>query len=160
MKTTVQDTIKLLKPVKYLQRLCDLFHCRDTFGEIRSASLSSLDQRKSFIEDLKRSHPNNTIMVRWNIEEKQWYKIGARRIVTWSLASEKLECNIKVEYIAGASHAQRYTLYSDKKIPLDKKVLHGQFKTHKTGSLIITIDNREGRAPRTIWYQYKTIWYL
>jgi hypothetical protein len=81
------------------------------------------------------------------------HSIGDSRHVYWSLACEKLECNIKIEYRVNGSQSQNYELFHKKKVPIDKRVLQGEFKTQRNGHLIITIDNQTGHASRRVWYQ-------
>ncbi|CAF2108222.1 unnamed protein product [Rotaria magnacalcarata] len=156
IKTIIQDIVELLKPFKNLHRLCDLFNCMNSFENIDSGTLSNEEQRKSYIEELKRFHTNNTFTVNAKTKHEHCHPIGARRVVRWSLACEKLECNINIEYRINTPRINSYTLFSKEKIPLDKNVLRGQFKTQRNGDLIITINNQNGGAPRTIWYQCKT----
>ncbi|CAF3718863.1 unnamed protein product [Rotaria socialis] len=156
IKTIIQDIVELLKPFKNLHRLCDLFNCMNSFENIDSGTLSNEEQRKSYIEDLKTFHTNNTFTVNAKTKHEHCHPIGARRVVRWSLACEKLECNINIEYRINTPRINSYTLFSKEKIPLDKKVLRGEFKTQRDGDLIITINNQNGGAPRTIWYQCKT----
>ncbi|CAF4999562.1 unnamed protein product, partial [Rotaria magnacalcarata] len=156
IKTIIQDIVELLKPFKNLHRLCDLFNCMNSFENIDSGTLSNEEQRKSYIEELKRFHTNNTFTVNAKTKHEYCHPIGARRVVRWSLACEKLECNINIEYRINTPRINSYTLFSKEKIPLDKNVLRGQFKTQRNGDLIITINNQNGGAPWTIWYQCKT----
>ncbi|CAF4187948.1 unnamed protein product, partial [Rotaria magnacalcarata] len=156
IKAIIQDIVELLKPFKNLHRLCDLFNCMNSFENIDSGTLSNEEQRKSYIEELKRFHTNNTFTVNAKTKHEHCHPIGARRVVRWSLACEKLECNINIEYRINTPRINSYTLFSKEKIPLDKNVLRGQFKTQRNGDLIITINNQNGGTPRTIWYQCKT----
>ncbi|CAF3299832.1 unnamed protein product [Rotaria sp. Silwood2] len=157
MKTIIQQIVKVLKLLKNLQRLCDLFNCTNSFEIIDFGTLGRPDQWKSYIAELKRLHTNNTFTVKIYTEHSQHYFIGARQNVHWSLACDKLECNIKIEYQINRAHLNSYTLFSGRNFPIHRQVLQGEFKTQHSGDVIITIDNQTGRAPRTIWYQCKTV---
>ncbi|CAM4934770.1 unnamed protein product, partial [Rotaria socialis] len=156
-KTVIQDIIDLLKPFKNLHRLCYLLNCMNSFENSYPGTLTSHDQWKSHIEELKRVHSNNTFTVAANAKYEHPHSIGARRVVHWSLACERLECNISIEYRINTPRTKSYNCFSRQKVPLDKKVLKGEFKTQRSGNLVITIDNQTGGAPRTIWYQIKTM---
>ncbi|CAF3081868.1 unnamed protein product [Rotaria sp. Silwood2] len=157
MKGIIQDIINLLKPFKNLPRLCHLFNCMESFENIDSGTLTDQDQWKPYIDEFKLCHTNNTFTVEANNTRKHRHFIGARRVVHWSLACEKLECSISLEYQITTPSIDRHILFSKEKVSLDKQVLRGIFTTQQRGDLIITLDNRNGKAPRTIWYQIKTI---
>ncbi|CAF1106497.1 unnamed protein product, partial [Rotaria magnacalcarata] len=157
MKTIIQYIVELLNPFKNLHRLCDLLNCMKSFENIDSGSLTGHDQWKSYIEELKRVHTNNTFTVNGHFKHEHRQSISARRVVHWSLACERLECNISIEYRINTPRTKSYNCFSRQNVPLDKKVLQGEFKTQRSGNLIITVDNETGRAPRTIWYRIKVM---
>ncbi|CAF1098208.1 unnamed protein product [Rotaria sordida] len=157
IKEIIQDIINLLKSFKNLHRLCHLFNCTESFENIDSGTLTDQNQWKSYIDELKRCHTNNTFIVKATTIHEHLHPITARRVVHWSLACEKLECNISIEYQSTTSPINRHILFSKDKVPLDKRVLRGIFTTQQRGDLIITIDNQKGLASRTIWYQIKTM---
>ncbi|CAF4220855.1 unnamed protein product, partial [Rotaria sp. Silwood2] len=157
IKSIIQQILKILKSFNNLQRLCDLFNCLDSFESIDTGSLTHTDQSQSYIGELKRLHTNTTFTVNANTSQEKHFMIDACRLVHWSFACEKFPCNIKVEYHINTPHSKTYTLFHNQNAPLHKQVLQGEFKTERNGNLIITIDNRNERAPQIIWYQYRTI---
>jgi hypothetical protein len=156
MKTIIQQILKVLKPFHDLRRLCDLFNCLNSFENINSGTLSHPDQWKSYIAELKRLHPQNKFIVNANTQYSHRFSIGNGRHVYWSLACEKLECNVEIKYQMDESYNQNYKLFDGKNVSLNKGVLQGEFKTQRNGYLIITIDNQNGRVPRSIWPQITT----
>ncbi|CAF3936299.1 unnamed protein product [Rotaria magnacalcarata] len=156
-KTIIQDIIDLLRPFKNLHRLCDLLNCMKSFENVDSGTLTGHDQWKSYIEELKRVHSNNTFTVNAHFKYEHQQSISARRVVHWSLASEKFECNVSVEYRIKTPRSEIYKFFSKENVPLDKKLLRGEFKTQRNGDLIITIDNQSRHNSKTIWYEIKTM---
>ncbi|CAF4165847.1 unnamed protein product [Rotaria sp. Silwood2] len=157
IKMIIQQILKIIKPLNNLQRLCDLFNCLNLFEDINPGSLSHPDQWKSYFAELKRLHVNTTFTVNHHAIQDITCPIDARRLVRWSVVCLELDCNIKIEYQINTSHLKSDTLFHKQNVPLHKQILRGEFKTQRSGSLKITVDNQTGHAPRTIWYQCKTV---
>ncbi len=153
IKTIIQQILNVLKPFNNLRRLCDLFNCLNSFENIDCGTLSVPDQWKSYIAELKRLHSLNKFIVDVKTQYEHGFPIDDRRHVYWSLVCEKLECNVKIEYRMNGSHNQNYELFDGQKLPLNKQILKGEFKTQRGGHLVIIIGNSTGLAPRVIRYQ-------
>ncbi len=154
IKTIINQILKFLKPFNNLERLCDLFF--NSFEVINSGTLSDPNQWKLYTTESKRLHPHNKFIVAALSLYMLPVPIDDCRHVYWSLACENLTCNVKIEYRMNGSHNQNYQLFDKKNVPLQKQILQGEFKTQRNGCLIISIDNRNGYAPRSVWYRART----
>ena len=155
VKTTIQETLKILKSFNNLHRLCDLFNCLNSFYIIDPAEISSLTERKSYITEVKRlpANLNNAFIVKEKTEDTRSFPIDDRQCVQWSLVCENSPCNIKVEYQTTGIVEQVYVLFDQQNAVFDKKVLHGEFKTQRNGNFMITINNCATYTPQKISIQ-------
>jgi hypothetical protein len=152
-RMTAEKILKLLKPLEELPRLCHLFNCLKPFKIIEHGTTDGSYDWKKFILDLKGSQRNNKFDIPAKSGGGKAFPISKQQNVHWSIASEKHACNIRIEY--STYDNQHYVLFAKENVPVDRRILDGEFETQKAGSLLITIDNEDGNAPRTIWFRIK-----
>ena len=153
MKTTIQDTLKLLKPFNQLQRLCHIMNCIQSFKFVPAVTVTDSNDYQNFISDMKRSFPNNALTMNTKTQDEKLIPIENRRLVRWALAFEEYPCHLKIEYQKINSAHDRVLLSEMKASLLDRKVLRGEFVTQQGGHLAIVIDNQSQRATRTLRFQ-------
>ena len=155
MKTIVERTLKLIRPFSDLRRLCHLFNCLTSFQLIDAGGLNNELSSSDYIRELKRVQPTNT----FNVDAKCFYQflldINDRQHIRWSLACEKLSCNIKITFQPAGSTDQTELLFDKENVSIDKHVLEGEFETQRAGQLMIIINSEQSKAPRVIWYRLK-----
>ncbi|CAF1223780.1 unnamed protein product, partial [Didymodactylos carnosus] len=156
METIVEKILKLLRPLNDLPRLCHLFNCLTPFQIIEHGTTDGTYDWKKFILDLKRSEQNNNFTIGANVSGGKAFSISSRQNVHWSIASEKHACNIKMEYQVNGLKDNCHLLFSKENVPVDRRILGGEFETQKSGQLLVTIDNESGYASRTIWLRIKS----
>ena len=155
MKNIVERVLKLLRPFNDLRRLCHLLNCLTSFQLIDAGVLNNQLDTTNFIRDIKRHYPTNSFTADGKITYQQLLYINARQNVQWSLASEKLACNIKIEFHTAEAQHHPVSFFDKDKVSIDKNVLQGEFETQSAGQLLIIINNDQMPVSRTIWYRIK-----
>ena len=155
MKLTVEKALLLLRPFNDLRRLCHLLNCLTPFQIIAPGVLNERIKSIDFIQELKRSHPENSFTVKQRDLNQHTIQIPHRQNVQWSLASDRLPCNVSVAFNTTESPDNINQLFHHDGIPIEKHVLQGEFETQRDGQLTITINNDKGHSPRTIWFRIK-----
>ena len=153
MKTIVERTLKLLRPFNDLRRLCHLFNCLTSFQLIDSGGLNNQIETATYIRDLKRSQPGNVFTVDAKIMFSYITAINDRQNVQWSIASEKLPCNIQIKYETTGLYGETEVLCTKENVAVERHILQGEFETQRAGQLIFTFNNQKFGAPRNIWYR-------
>ena len=156
-KNLVDRMVKILQPLKDLRRLCHLFNCLATFQIVDPGSLNNQDNPQRYISELKRFQSNNTFTVDARKIHEQTINIRERQQVQWSLASEKYDCSVTIEYRANGANSEHQVLYQKDNIPIYKNILNGAFETQQSGQLFITIDNQRSTNQKVISYRVKSM---
>lgn len=155
MRTTIQQLLKIFNSFDNLDRFCDLFDYLQPFKIICNGTLSQRDEFKSYMEEVKKSFPNNTFTVNGKSQGTKEVHFYEHQRVHWSVACTQHHCNIKVEYRLQDASYQTHELYNEKDVTIDKNYLYGKFETQHSGQLIITINNQNPHTQRVIWYSVK-----
>ena len=157
LRNLVDRTVKLLQPLNDLYRLCYLLNCLTVFHILDPGTLNSQENPQRYISLLKRFQPNNTFTVDPRRIHEQIINIRERQQVQWSLASEKYDCSVTIEYRVNGANSEHRVLYQKDSIPISKNILNGIFETQQSGQLFITIDNQKSTNQKIIWYRIKPI---
>ena len=155
MKTTVEKALLLLRPFTDLRRLCHLLNCLTAFQIIETGSINDKMKSTTFIPELKRSHPENSFIVKQKGMQQHTVPIPHRQNVQWSLACEKLPCHVSVAFNTIESPEDVKQLSGPDGLVIEKHVLQGEFETQRDGQLTITVNNEKGHSPRAIWFRTK-----
>ncbi len=155
MKTIVEKTLRLLRPFNDLRRLCHLFNCLTPFQLIDAGGLNNQLNSVNFINELKRIQPTNFFIAEAKMTFQYLLDINDRQNVQWSIACEKLSCNLQIKYQTIDSHGDSELLFEKENLSIDKNILQGEFETQRAGKLMIIINNEQARVSRTIWYRIK-----
>lgn len=151
IKQVAEKILKLLKELEQLARFCRLFKCSTTFDNIEPGTTDGEEGRDKFITEMQTSHRDSKLAIDPNTGATKSIVIDNRQRVEWSLASENYSCNIKIEYMH--ANGSRVTLYDKVNVPVDKRVLYGEFETKKSGYLLITIFNAQKKPPQKVWFR-------
>ena len=154
-KIIVEKALLLLRPFTDLRRLCHLLNCLTVFQIVDVGSINDRVKSITFIQELKRPHPENSFTVKQKEIQKYTAPILHRQNVQWSLACEKLPCQVSVSFNTIESPEDIKQLSGANDIVIEKHVLQGEFETQRDGQLTITVNNDKGHSPRTIWFRTK-----
>ena len=155
MRTLIDRVLKLFRPFNDLRRLCHLLNCLTSFQLIDPGGFNQQMNSTSFIRDFKRLYPMNSFTVDPTNTFDQILYVNARQNIQWSLACEKLPCNVNIEFHSCEAHHPPIELFNKERIPIDKNVLQGEFETQRAGHLLISINNDQMGNSRTLWYRIK-----
>lgn len=156
MKGVVQRVLQSLDSLKHLYRLCDLFNCLTTFRIVEPIALSARENSQQFIDDLKRLQPSNTFKVAPKSSREHTTNIRERQQVRWSLASEKYDCSVMVEFRMEGENSEYQVLFPEKNVTISKNILGGTFETQRSGQLLITVNNKASTTEKVLWYRLKS----
>ena len=156
VKALIQEIVKILKPFDHLPRLCNLLNCSRCFVNVNPGALGSPEEHKLFIAEARKSQPSTLFTVAKHSQVEKLITINDRRHVRWALACTPHPCHVKVEYRVNGSSSQVCELFSKREVPIDRRILRGEFTAQRNGQLAIVIDNTSLHVERQIWFQTKS----
>jgi hypothetical protein len=156
MKTLIQEILQVFEHFNYLPRLCHLFNCTQSFEIIDPGTFSTPDQHKRFISETKQFRPNDTFKINANTTDEKLHYIDDRRHVRWSLACDQYPYDVVIQYRLNGLSNECYILREEQNISPDQGVLRGEFKTQRSGYLIMRIANSTEYLQYTLCFQIKS----
>ncbi|CAF4322341.1 unnamed protein product [Rotaria sp. Silwood2] len=155
MKALVQKTVALVQPFKDLRRLCSMMNCLIPFQVLSPAVINQKHTSSKFIEQTKRSQPDNSFKIMPQQKSFRDIKIQERQHIQWFIASEILEITVQVTFTSDDNHGRMEVLSLGNKVSVERHTVEGEFETLSSGILTIEVNNEKGRAERVVWFRVK-----
>lgn len=155
MKTFVQKTFALAQPFKDLRGLCSMMNCLIPFQILHPATVNKENTSSKFIEQVKRSHPDNFFKILAKENSFRDIKIQERQHIQWFIASERLEITVRVTFTPDDNHVKMERLSLGDEVNVERHTIEGDFETLSSGILTIEVNNERGRADRVVWFRVK-----
>jgi hypothetical protein len=155
LKTFVQKTFTLARPFKDLRRLCSMMNCFIPFQILNPAQINQEYTSSKFIEQVKRSHPDNFFKIMPEKNSSRDIKIQERQHIQWFIASEQLEIIVQLTFTSDDSHEKIKGLPLGNKVNVERHTIEGEFETLSSGILTIGVNNEKGKNGRVVWFRVK-----
>ena len=153
MKRIMEKTLRFLRPLGDLRRLCHLLNCSTEFQLIDSGRLNHQIDSSSYIRELKKFQLTNYFQVAGRSTSECIIPLNDRQHVRWSIACEKISCHLQIKFQVTNIKSRAELFFNEENVSIDKHILQGEFETQQAGQLIIVINNDTSHSPRTIWYR-------
>lgn len=153
MKEIMEKTLRFLRPLGDLRRLCHLLNCSTEFQLIDSGCLNDQIDSSNYIREFKKMQFTNYFRVDARSTFSYTIQLNDRQHVRWSIACEKFSCHLQVKFQVANKQSRTEVFFNEENVSIDKHVLQGEFETQQAGQLIIVINNDTSHSPRTIWYR-------
>ncbi|CAF0874810.1 unnamed protein product [Didymodactylos carnosus] len=132
-----------------------MMNCLIPFQVLKPATINQEHTSSKYIEQVKRSHPDNFFKIMAKKTSFRDIKVQERQRIQWFIASERLEITVQVTFTPDDSHGKMEVLSLGNKVSVERYTIEGEYETLSSGILTIEVNNEKGQVDRVVWFRVK-----